>query len=630
VGGVRVKRAIIYDGNSHTRDIIKLYKYIKEDGSSSGWGFELPLYTETKTIRQYQVNSSWTTGQYAQEFASSFINSLVSDRLAGTLQGPMLTGANILKAAYSTVIVYIISIIYNILFVPDYKDYTATITKSDNVIASNPLPVQYSRVEVADEGNTNGKVIYEFTTDQLYPLRTPSLASPYSVGKQRFGHWLYGLPKIITWKNSANQNIRKVENIYNPIVREINNSNFISRGWAVNTDVSAGIDKTDVFSSSFLTSETYYPMQGRTELTKTIETLYNNSGGSAVTETSFTYSLNNFQIRTVSKKDSKGNYTGVTTYYSNDYTIPGVITTMKDSNMVNVPVSVNSWIKGSQPQDNEKLISAGVTEFAPIQNGDIRPYQVYQSELTAPLDNTVADPDNFNSGNLLTYSYLKPASALQYSQGNVSQTTALPGSSVASVIYDYQQSLPIAQVSNASGSDIRYTSFEADGTGGWIYNQNAVVTDYCPTGKKCFDLTKGNIEAGNPQFFAPIIVSLWTTGSQVFVTRTQAFNSVLQFTPGKTGPVINGWKYCEFELPYNEIGNISMVVSGNGLVDELRWYPKNARMSTCTYDPGIGKTSECDANNRIIYYEYDGLGRLIQVKDQFRNLVKAYEYNYKQ
>jgi hypothetical protein len=50
-------------------------------------------------------------------------------------------------------------------------------------------------------------------------------------------------------------------------------------------------------------------------------------------------------------------------------------------------------------------------------------------------------------------------------------------------------------------------------------------------------------------------------------------------------------------------------------------------MRTTTYDPLIGKTSECDDNNRISYYTYDNLGRLQTIRDETRNIVKMYEYN---
>jgi hypothetical protein len=51
-------------------------------------------------------------------------------------------------------------------------------------------------------------------------------------------------------------------------------------------------------------------------------------------------------------------------------------------------------------------------------------------------------------------------------------------------------------------------------------------------------------------------------------------------------------------------------------------------MSTFTYDPQIGMTSGTDVKNQTSYYEYDGFQRLLNVKDEDKNIVKNYAYNY--
>ena len=88
----------------------------------------------------------------------------------------------------------------------------------------------------------------------------------------------------------------------------------------------------------------------------------------------------------------------------------------------------------------------------------------------------------------------------------------------------------------------------------------------------------------------------------------------------------DGWRLYQHEIT----GATSLTVAGTGLLDEFRLYPKGALMSTVSYKEGIGKITECDANNRVIFYEYDALGRLKLIRDQNKNIIKTYEYNYKQ
>ena len=53
-------------------------------------------------------------------------------------------------------------------------------------------------------------------------------------------------------------------------------------------------------------------------------------------------------------------------------------------------------------------------------------------------------------------------------------------------------------------------------------------------------------------------------------------------------------------------------------------------VTTYTYDPLIGITSATDPRGYTTYYDYDGFGRLNQVKDADGHILSANEYNYKQ
>lgn len=56
----------------------------------------------------------------------------------------------------------------------------------------------------------------------------------------------------------------------------------------------------------------------------------------------------------------------------------------------------------------------------------------------------------------------------------------------------------------------------------------------------------------------------------------------------------------------------------------------NALVSTYTYKPLVGVTSETDPSGKIVYYEYDNLGRLQLVRDQNGKILKQYSYQYQQ
>lgn len=71
--------------------------------------------------------------------------------------------------------------------------------------------------------------------------------------------------------------------------------------------------------------------------------------------------------------------------------------------------------------------------------------------------------------------------------------------------------------------------------------------------------------------------------------------------------------------------------SDQALRNELQKIRQNfptALVTTFTYKPLIGLTSQTDAGNHTIYYEYDFLGRLKLIRDQDNNVLKSFDYQY--
>ena len=116
------------------------------------------------------------------------------------------------------------------------------------------------------------------------------------------------------------------------------------------------------------------------------------------------------------------------------------------------------------------------------------------------------------------------------------------------------------------------------------------------------------------------VISYWTnTGNSDMV------NGVTATTKGKS-VTIKGDTWTYFE--HVGSGITSATVTGSGNIDELRLYPATAQMTTYTYQPLVGMTTQCDVDNRVSYYYYDALGRLRYLKDQNGNIIKTYQYHY--
>lgn len=114
------------------------------------------------------------------------------------------------------------------------------------------------------------------------------------------------------------------------------------------------------------------------------------------------------------------------------------------------------------------------------------------------------------------------------------------------------------------------------------------------------------------------------SGSYEVRNPTATGNYVLSWWH-KTGS--NPWEFAQLDLSGG--GGKITIGSLNSYIDEVRLYPKDATVTTYTYDPLSGITSQTDPNNITTHYGYDKLGRLEWVKDNEGNLLKSFEYHYK-
>jgi hypothetical protein len=317
-------------------------------------------------------------------------------------------------------------------------------------------------------------------------------------------------------------------------------------------------------------------------------------GNTLVTVDSFMYQETPalYQVTQTKTYNSKGEVLLSQMKYPNDFAATSPYASMLQRHILS-PVILKS------DYNNGVFLKTGVANYNDWGNNILAPISTQEQMLNYPVDTRQQFYSYDNHGN--------PAS---YSKAN---------DAIQTYLWDYNFTYPTAKALNASLSDIAFTSFEADGSGNWTTGGKAPLSGGI-TGGQYYSLNS-DISRSGLNTSTNYIVSYWSLNGAYSIPGTANGYPI----KGKTvtmGGVL--WTYYEHSVT----GQSTVQIHGSGGIDELRLYPASAQMTTYTYAPLIGMTSQCDVANRITYYFYDGLGRLSYLKDQDGNIVKTYQYHY--
>jgi hypothetical protein len=313
--------------------------------------------------------------------------------------------------------------------------------------------------------------------------------------------------------------------------------------------------------------------------------------GDVISETITEYNTANEQPKQIQKINSLNETLITKTTYPVDYTgtaLPAWLQYLQQKNYMTLPIEKTLLKK--MPDGTQYVLSATLTTYKP---GQAVPDEIYSLDLQEPILLSSFTAANVNSGVLQMDSrYKKRLSFNAYdTYGNIleqQQVSDVPNA----YVWGYNNCYPIAEVKNALVKDIFHTSFEdADG--------NSSNGD-SKTGKKSHtgSYSKSLTNLTNGQY----LLSYWQKTGSTWALQKQTVT-------------VSGSAYP---------------ISLSGQVDDVRFHPANAQMTTYTYEPLAGMTSTCDINNTVTYYEYDGLGRLKLLRDEEGNIIKTIRYNYKQ
>jgi hypothetical protein len=334
------------------------------------------------------------------------------------------------------------------------------------------------------------------------------------------------------------------------------------------------------------------------KLTQTSNYAYdqNDPNKAVVTTTNYYYdNILNLQPTRIVTTNSAGDVIQVNKKYPHDYSTSAPYNTMVGLNIIDKVVQEQK-LKNSTQQltlQNNNYLDKGNGNYL-IDNIQ---YQV--------ANNAIETRANFNSYDV---------------RGNILEMQKT-GDIKMSLIWDYQKIYPVAQVSNAAQNQVAFTSFEGDGSGNWIISALSPNSEGF-TGNNSYVLNSAN----NISFLSALvgssyIISYWSKNGPVTLAGATTLSS-------KTGLTKNGWTYYEYTVSATST-SIILTASSAIVLDELRLYPTGAQMTTFTYVPLVGLSSQCGPDNMVTNYVYDSFNRLRFVKDMEGNIIKTMEYNYK-
>ncbi|MFD2787865.1 RHS repeat domain-containing protein [Hymenobacter rubripertinctus] len=288
--------------------------------------------------------------------------------------------------------------------------------------------------------------------------------------------------------------------------------------------------------------------------------------------------------------------------------------------MVTTPVEMQQWVQ--QPGKAARWLGGQLTQFTTTADGVVVPRRVYQAALAAPASGLTEPRSAAGYTSLVPGSGVyQPQAEFSYGPAGVLREQAVTAGSPTAYVWGYGNLHPIAEIKNATAAQVAYTSFEAGELGRWQAGGNGghLVATSSYTGQASYQLTATSqlsclgVPVGSYRF------SCWLRngGGAPTINGQNLLDTGLGF---------QDWKLFQAVVPVNNQGNITLV--GSCQLDEVRLHPVGTQLTTLTYDPLFGTSSQTGPDGRTIFYEYDALGRLLRVRDEQNRVLSENEYRY--
>lgn len=269
-------------------------------------------------------------------------------------------------------------------------------------------------------------------------------------------------------------------------------------------------------------------------------------------------------------------------------------------------------------KDN-KVISASVNTFKVV-NSILYPDTSFTYDLAEPMVLSSFDSTKIISGNFVMDDNYRALNSIDETDdyNRISEAHSIHGNHSVT-LYGYNSLYPIATFSNASSDEVAYSSFECDENGGFTYNIASIATDTSAvTGEKILSsttLSKSGLPSGK------YYLTYWANSSPT-ITVTNGSSALLDNNSVNR----QGMRFYQYSISAN--GSTTVSISSVPKIDEVRLFPYGAGVSTRTFTPLVGVTSQAGPNSIPLYTTYDVFGRPEKVKNQDKYIIQEYQYNY--
>lgn len=410
-----------------------------------------------------------------------------------------------------------------------------------------------------------------------------------------------------------------------------------------------------------LSRDAYRPYKGIALLSEQTQLQYVSNTQFASVVTKYTYDARN-NLKTTRVLNSMGeNLENINIY---NYDIPQVtgsdaaLTKMNEEDIDRV-VAIESWNNGVNTgtrNANSRLINASIFKYT-IANNNLVNKIVYGSALEQPVNFAIYMAGQTAVSQNVLSAYTNPAGLPAYmepltnvnnfdTKSNPTETYVPQSNAYKSMIWDTISGKKIADASNAKSCEIAYAGFDKANEQNLYFNpQHRIVYN----GNSMTVPSIGFIIPVNAPLVGNgvyVLEAIAGSTKELYITTLEAnklyratfwasANAVPQF--GIEGgsqftltAIAKKGEYKQYEVQFTPTAAAQKIGfhsnSGNIALEELRIHPANAIMENYHYAPLFGISVHTDALGRMIFFEYDGMGRQVLTRDQQGNILQKTEY----